>query len=180
MNVNLVSWSGAQQFGRFVCSLEMNFKHLSVYLNVCNRNKALHQQNVTFAPDSTQLNSTRLPFYFIYCNIPCHFESTRHKHMQPISYAFPKLEHARFEFQHHFSLFVVIIQNACFSVSCSRNVYFKGSLHPKPNSLAFVCAQHSLRSLSSWADFDSWRFGNNFKMGKNTVEIPYISYSLLC
>lgn len=77
MNVNLVSWSGAQQFGRFVCSLEMNFKHLSVYLNVCDRNKALHQQNVTFAPDSTQPNSTRLPFYFIYCNIPCHFESSR-------------------------------------------------------------------------------------------------------
>lgn len=98
--------------------------------------------------------------------MPLWVESTRHKHMQPISYAFPKLEHARFEFQHHFSLFVVIIQNACFSVSCSRNVYFKGSLHPKPNSLAFVCAQHSLRSLSSWADFDSWRFGNNFKMGK--------------
>lgn len=85
---------------------------------------------------------------------------------------------------------VAIIQNARFNVLCMLNEYYLNvPFCWEPNSLAFVCAHifffvsltlSFVRSLSSWADFDLWRFGNNFKM-ENPLKytaFPTLSHSM--
>lgn len=126
--------------------------------------KILHQQNVTFAPDTTRLECRSTSFIVIFhSHLKLTQQHTTHANPSHRIYAFdPKTRSCtRFWiFQHHSP--VCRYYSKC-SFQCAIHFEYGIFKFPSFTWIKFIGFCLRSHSLSSWADFDLWRFRNNFE-----------------